>query len=541
LTRTILQFPWFGVLASVGFILLLVLVTDPDLAWHVDDSLLVWMRDYEHKLLMFSVVAIVLIFDFLRFRRAGRDHDAKIKALNEQVDELFKSKNALQNKAHKYSGHADKLKLFISDRLLESIEYDEKFLHFKSIAAEVRHNGVICYDQVVSVLKKVLEQDLPTEDRRHYQDALDSMVYLWDLLDLSTTDNIAMYVANKLYECEELYYRQVLDSDSQESPFTPTFPARRAAVRAVRSFMEEGNRVGTESLDASEPFCYEDEQFLVQLNDVGELLGNENYMLLIVDNMINNGLYYTGQKQYRNRYAKLSLRMVKDNGNAVFRVYNPGPVISEDVRDKIYQLGYSTKRTKDNRGKGLGLYFVKQLVNGYEGSIDFHNVHNQEDTYVVRIECESGVVVNQIIETAVNEKGKPSCKSEAGELERGLKFSVAERIRSLEVSRQAAKQTHVFTEFESSGKTRILDPGYSERPAWCVDVVERLSSTEISFKPLDVMGVEFVIRIPTAESRLDPEYHEATQQALTEPEALKEQVKEQASEPIKAVSALIDD
>jgi hypothetical protein len=533
MTRTILQFPWFGVLASVGFILLLVFVSDPGSAGHVDDTLLVWVRDYEHKLLMLALVLVVLVFDFQRYRRAGRAYDAKIKALNEQVDELFKSKSALQNKAHKYSGHADKLKYFISDRLLEYIEYDEKFLHFKSIASEVRHNGVICYDRVVSVLKKALEQDLAPEDRRHYQDTLDSMVYLWDLLDLSTTDNIAMYVANKLYECEELYYHQVLDADSKAPPFTPTFPARRAAVRAVRGFAEEGDRVGTELLNASERFCYQDDQLLVELNDVGELLGNENYVLLIVENMINNGLYYTGQKQYRNRYAKLSLRMVKDNGNVVFRIYNPGPVISEDVHDKIYQLGYSTKRSKGNQGKGLGLYFVKQLVNGYEGSIDFHNVLNREDTYVVRIECESGVVVNQIIETAVNEKGKPLCKGETGALEKGLKFRLPERIRTLEVSRQAAEQAHVFSEFESSGKTRILDPGHPESPAWCVDVVERLSSTEISFKPLDVMGVIFSIHIPCAESRLDPEYHEATQQALTEPDAL--------SEKVKAVSVLIED
>jgi signal transduction histidine kinase len=533
LTRTILQFPWLGVLSSAGFSLLLVFVTDPDLAGHVDNALLVWMQDNEHKLLLFSLVVLVLIFDFLRFRRAGRDYDAKIKSLNEQVNELFKSKNALQNKAHKYSGHADKLKYFISERLLEYIEYDEKFIHFKSIASEVRHNGVICYDQVRSLLNTALDQDLETEERRRYQDALDSMVYLWDLLDLSTTDNIAMYVANKLYGCEELLYHQVLGTDSQATPFAPTFPARRAAVRAVRSFAEEGDRVRTDLLNESEPFCYEDDQLLVQLNDVGDLLGNENYVLLIVENMINNGLYYTGQKQYRNRYARLSLRMEKENGDAVFRIYNAGPLIDEDVRDKIYQLGFSTKRTKGNQGKGLGLYFVKQLVNGYEGSIDFHNVSNQEDTYVVRIECESGVVVNQIIETVVNEKGKPLCKSEDGEPEKGLKFGLAGRIRSLEVSRQAAEQTHVFSEFESSGKTRILDPGYCERPAWCVDVVERISSTEISFKPLDVMGVEFTIRIPTAESRLDPEYHEATQQTLTEPEAVNEQV--------KAVSVLIEE
>ena len=534
MTRTVLQFPWFGVLASTGFALLLVLVTDPDLARYADNALLVWMRDYEQKSLMFCLVVLLVMLDFLRFRRTGRAYDAKIRSLKEQIDELFKSKSALQNKAHKYSGHADKLKYFISERLLEYIEYDEKFLHFKSIASEVRHNGVICYDRVRSLLNQALTLELEPDDRRRYQDALDSMVYLCDLLDLSTTDNIAMYVANRLYECEELLYHQVLGADSQATPpFAPTFPARRAAVRAVRGFVEQGDRVSIERLHPGETFRYEDDQLVVQLDDVGELLGNENYVLLIVENMINNGLYYAGQKQYRNRHARLSLRMVQENGEVVLRVYNAGPLIAEEVRDKIYQLGFSTKRSKGTQGKGLGLYFVKQLINGYEGSIDFHNISNRDDTYVLRIESESGVVVNQIVKTAVNEKRRPECRGEDGALEKGLKFDVAGRIRSVEVSRQATDQTHVFSAFEPTGKTRILDPAYPERPAWCVDVVERISSTEISFKPLDVMGVEFTIRIPTAESRLDPEYHQATRQAMTEPEALNEQ--------IKAVSALIED
>ena len=532
MTKTILQFPWLSVLASTGFALLLV-VADPELARYADHALLVWMRNSEHSLLLFSLVVLVVILDFLRFRRTGRAYDAKIRSLKQQIDELFKTRNALQNKAHKYSGHADKLKYFISERLLEYIEYDEKFIHFKSIASEVRHNGVICYDRVRSLLNQALKLELEPDDRRRYQDALDSMVYLWDLLDLSTTDNIAMYVANKLYECEELLYHQVLSADAQPTPFAPTFPARRAAVRAVRGFVAEADRVSIELLNPGEPFRYADDQLVVQLNDVGELLGNENHVLLMVENMINNGLYYAGQKQYRNRHARLSLRMVQENGEVVLRIYNAGPLIAEDVRDKIYQLGFSTKRSKGNQGKGLGLYFVKQLINGYEGSIDFQNIGNQDETYVLRIESESGVVVNQIIKTAVNEKGRPECRNEDGALEKGRRFDVAGRIRSLEVSRQAAEQTHVFSAFEPTGKTRILDPAYPERPTWRVDVVERISSTEISFKPLDIMGVEFVLRIPSAESRLDPQYHEATQQALTEPEALNEQ--------IKAVSALIED
>ncbi len=533
MTRRLLQFPWLGVLASTAFGLLLMVVSDPELAWRIDEPLLTWLRASGHQRLLFSLVMLVLVLDFLRFRRAGGYYDAKLKTLNLQLEELFKSNSALQKKAHKYSGHADKLKLFISDRLLEYIEYDEKFLHFKSIASEVRHNGVICYDRVVSVLERALREDLSPPERRQIEDALHSMLYLWDLLDLSTTDNIAMYVANKLYECEELYYHRVLEPYAESPPVMQTFPARRAALRAARGFVEQADRVATELLSPGQLFCYDEERLLLRLEDAGDLLGNENYLLLLVENMLNNGLYYAEQKQYRSRFARLSLRLVNENGNAVFRVYNPGPAIAEEMRDKIYQLGYSTKRCAGNQGKGLGLYFVKQLVNGYEGSIDFRNIANGEDTFVLRVECESGQLVNQIIQTGVNDKGKPFCRNEAGEPERALKFNLGERIRTLEVSRQADKQTHVFRDPAASGKTRILDPGHPERPAWCVDLAERHSSTEISFKPLDIAGVEFTIRIPSAQSRLDPEYHESTQPTLPEPEELDER--------ITAVSALIED
>ena len=63
MTRAILQFPWFGVLASVVFTLLLVLVDGPGITTYVDGSLLVWLHDHEHRLLLFVLVVFVLILD----------------------------------------------------------------------------------------------------------------------------------------------------------------------------------------------------------------------------------------------------------------------------------------------------------------------------------------------------------------------------------------------------------------------------------------------------------------------------------------------
>ena len=508
--KTITRFPWLGMLSSSAFIILLLVLSEPDLSVYLPAIISELLNLSYIKILLLALVLACFISDYFRCKQSGAEFDERLRSQNAQLDELFRSKYALQNKAHRYSGHADKLKLFISDKLLEYIEYDEKFLHFKNIASEVRHNGVISYDRVTSLLQNALEHDLPVEEKRQYQNALNSMIYLWDLLDLSTTDNIAMYIADKLYESEELYYRSVLDKT--DSPFTPTFSVRQSILKTLSGFIEDRDALEVD-LQESVVYNYEDAQYRIHLQDVGEFLGNENYIVLLMENIINNGLYYAEQRKYKNQYAKLALTLSQENKVAVIRAYNPGPEIADDLRDKIYQLGFSSKRGgKSNQGKGLGLYFVKQIVNGYEGSIDFVNVRNREEKYVIRIECESGAIVNEIIETVVSPKGKLSCKNDDDTILKTFKFKVGERIRNIEVSPHATRSTQVFDKFDPAGESTFVDPDNKDRPTWCLDVKQKPASTEIVFRPLDTIGVEFIIKIPTVEARLDADYHDADEQ-----------------------------
>ncbi len=506
MTGLVLKFPWIGIVFSL---LVLAFLLVPDQSWmlaYVDQNLLDSLNDINVRILVFILLVAAYAFDYFRFRKSGRDYNERIKNQKEQIDELFRSRNALQNKVHKYSGHADKLKLFISEKLLENIEYDEKFLHFKNIASEVRHNGIISYDKVVSVLNDVLDQEIDPDLRKQYQDALDSMMYLWDLLDLSTTDNIAMYIANKLYECEEIYYRQVLDNH-EAPPFRPIFPVRNAVLKAISVFIETAELGEKLALETTGPVQYDDKQYRIRLEEPGSFLGNENYIVLVMENLINNALFYAGKRGYANKYARLSISLAREEGDAVIRVFNPGPEIPGEARDKIYQLGYSTKRSKGHQGKGLGLYFVKEIVKGYEGTINYQNIHTGANTYIIRVECETRPVVNEIIETRLNEQGKIKVKKEDGELDNESICVIEDRIKSIEVSDQIGKSTHVFNELDQGGKSNLLDPEHEDRPAWMMEVDMKLTTTTISFKPLNTTGVEFTLRIPTAESRLDSEYH----------------------------------
>ncbi|NOY67582.1 MAG: sensor histidine kinase [Gammaproteobacteria bacterium] len=505
--KTIIKFPWYGVVCSLTYILLLLMLSDQHSVEILGQFTTDLLSQDLVKLFLFGVVLIAFTMDYFRCKKVGEEFDERLQSREAQLDELFKSKYALQNKAHRYSGHADKLKLFISDKLLEYIEYDEKFLHFKNIASEVRHNGVISYDLVTSLLKESLEKIGDTDERIKYQKALNSMIYLWDLLDLSTTDNIALYIANKLYECEELYYRKVLD-DEHETPFAPSFPVKDVIIKSLEGFVQD-NELYLSNLDNNkeETYRYDDNQIRACLENAGDFFGNENYIILVMENLLNNALYYSDQKKYKNQYAKLSLSLTSQGEFAVIKIYNPGPLVPDDVKDKIYQLGFSSKRSKGNQGKGLGLYFVKQIVSGYEGNIDFNNITNKENKYIIRVECKSGTVVNQIIEVVQNPNGKLSCKMDDEAINKSFRFNIKESIKGIEISPHNSKQTHSFYKFNASGETTFLDPELEARPTWLLFVREKSSSAEITFKPLDTTGVEFVVEIPTAASRMESDYH----------------------------------
>ena len=58
----------------------------------------------------------------------------------------------------------------------------------------------------------------------------------------------------------------------------------------------------------------------------------------------------------------------------LFSIYNRGPHIEQEMLETIFQLGFSTRRNKEHHGKGLGLFFAKEIVRGYQGTISALNV-----------------------------------------------------------------------------------------------------------------------------------------------------------------------
>lgn len=516
--RSPLQYPWLSTISGLLLAAYLFATSDSDIIHFYNVPAIALQWEYRFGAIAFFVIAI--IFDIFRFQRGKVKYNRQSQQYEQQIKELFKAKNALQHKVQKYSDHADKMKLFISDRLLEYLEYDEKFLHFKNIASEVRHNGVICYDKVVTALA----DSIATGDQskhRQYEDALDSMRYLWDLLDLSTTDNIALYIANKLYESEEQYYQQLLAGEGEAIPYTPTYSARAAVITSLRPFLEQPEALTSLMSATGARLHYEDSRFLVDLDTGGNLLGNQNYLVLLAENLINNALYYTGAKNDSIQQSRIAVYLRNDKQQCKLSIYNKGPNIPDDIKERIFQLGFSTKRAKDNNGKGLGLYFVQQIVKGYEGEIGFENISNRRDVYAVRVELENGETTTDTIYSKVDDAGAVHCHdTRCQELFPMVELTYKGRISSLEVMVQSTQNIYTFQDFAEDGSATFYDPQNPARPRWCLEVLPSNAQHKLIFRPLDVTGVVFHVTLPTAESRLDAEYHERDGKALPDLEEL---------------------
>ncbi|MAF76191.1 MAG: hypothetical protein CMF17_10140 [Idiomarinaceae bacterium] len=376
-----IHYPWRTLLAVILLLFYALLLLTPALA----ETLNIPQRMLHPLYFLCGFIAFLLLawFDVKRFFYQQ-------KRVRESMHQLWSSKRHLQERAQTSASHTDKLKLFISDKLLEYIEYDEKYLHFKSIASEVRHNGVISFDKVQSALTYAQGHSLPDEsgtgaNARMYQEALSGMRYLWDLLDLSTTDNMALHIGAYVSRCEELLFEAELQGqDASSMPVAPAFDPRQALIDTLILHLgvtlcdEQGNpdpQVLFSLNSKAENPAQSDEPSAVILTDTDglyrieiqpceSLLGNANHLILLLENLIKNAQFFATKRKYKSPFAPISVRLWEARQCLCMTIYNRGPHIDYETKDQIFKLGFSTRRVQEHHGKGLGLYFAQQITQG---------------------------------------------------------------------------------------------------------------------------------------------------------------------------------
>ncbi|WP_461568746.1 ATP-binding protein [Thermincola ferriacetica] len=84
----------------------------------------------------------------------------------------------------------------------------------------------------------------------------------------------------------------------------------------------------------------------------------------IIGNLLDNALYVVRDCDVADRTIKLTIS--EELGYFKILVANNGPPVPEEIKDKIFEKGFTTKR---NEGSGLGLYIVKSLAEKYGGKV----------------------------------------------------------------------------------------------------------------------------------------------------------------------------
>lgn len=511
MNRYAYSLPLISLLAAIALLAYFYLQSQTDLRqfYGMGDSL--YAQPMPELLLM--AFGLLLLLD-LRLVLSNRQRQQQsMDHYRAQVDELLQNRKQLNAKAHIYAGHADKLKLFISDKLLEYIEYDEKFLHFKSIASEVRHNGVISYDKVSTILQSLIDQCSEEDDEQllALSDARDSLQYLWDLLDLSTADNIALHIANQVCEHEEKLFQLELEDSDTEAVEKPVFDAQRALCRAL----ERCFGVAPIPLDDNRLEIPDQPQVTIHCSPTAPLLGNENHVVLALENLINNAQYFAGRRKGRRSESavRIAIDVSQHDQQVDFVVYNSGDPITADLAGQLFQLGFSTRRVKDNHGKGLGLYFVNEIVKGYDGKVSFDNIGHRPDVLSLRMEMQSGEVITEVIEL-LEEKGAIRCrKSGDDDATDSLQWELFGHLRSLEMTHQSDQQTHRIDLVND--EVTVRDPSSTRQPRWQLSTRNPdRGSIVVDFSPLATSGVEFRIQLPTLTARLEGELLTISEQAM---------------------------
>lgn len=100
-----------------------------------------------------------------------------------------------------------------------------------------------------------------------------------------------------------------------------------------------------------------DEQASLELVDMSEM-----ELQRVISNIINNSVTAMKNK------GIITIKTYYDFNNVVIKIQNNGPKIDDNIIERIFEVGFSTKEDKE-KNHGLGLAIVKEIVESYKGTI----------------------------------------------------------------------------------------------------------------------------------------------------------------------------
>jgi nitrogen fixation/metabolism regulation signal transduction histidine kinase len=102
---------------------------------------------------------------------------------------------------------------------------------------------------------------------------------------------------------------------------------------------------------------------------------DKTQLIRIVTNLIKNAIQAVQEKEN----PKIDVRVLDINGDIKIEVTDNGKGIKEDVKHLVFEPKFTTKSS----GMGLGLPMIKNIIEAYEGSIDFSSTEGKGTVFTV--------------------------------------------------------------------------------------------------------------------------------------------------------------
>ena len=104
-------------------------------------------------------------------------------------------------------------------------------------------------------------------------------------------------------------------------------------------------------------------------------------LIKLLSNLIDNAIEAAIELPEQERKINIVCKVVSNN--YLFEITNTGPEINEKDKEHIFKSGFSTKKVRQGKMRGQGLFIVKEIVNRYGGEISIDSNKNQT---AVRVE-----------------------------------------------------------------------------------------------------------------------------------------------------------
>jgi signal transduction histidine kinase len=103
------------------------------------------------------------------------------------------------------------------------------------------------------------------------------------------------------------------------------------------------------------------------------------YLRRVIDNLLDNAL------KYRAHETPVLLTLRQTEAKAIIEVRNLGNVISAQDQVRIFDPLWRSEKTKNQSGWGIGLSFVRGVVDGHGGSLRVESSEEKGTTFVVEL------------------------------------------------------------------------------------------------------------------------------------------------------------